>query len=348
MSKLEPNTIPEEPLSISDEPIKIPQEPSSPKEFSTPNLEEPSEEKQPEAEAEPETELQPEEEPEPEEEEEEEEDLSDIMEIGKHGIPLCPKHKIDASNFCLMENCSFALNCVLCVKEHEREHRVPEMNYALGLVLNENLADQFFDKSSFNELEYKRKIKDFVFNLKLTFNRKCDELETLLVERMETESHEFMLRKIRKFLDKSRAEYNKEKNKFSLLHELCSTFNDFLLLKKSDQVPTVEDEINVYKALIEQFKKTISLSFEYLNNKICRIPNEPVSTPAPVQAPPPPVYNHPPIPDVQVPPPVYNQALIPVEVIPPPVYNHEPIPDVQVPPPVYNHCLLYTSPSPRD
>ena len=208
-------------------------------------------------------------------------DESDKMMIGSHGIPVCPIHQIDASNFCLMDNCPMALNCVLCVKEHEQMHRVPEMNYSLGLTLNENLANQLFNEKMFLEQEYKQKIKDIVLQVKLNFNRQCDSLETLLVERMETESHEFMLMKIRKFLDKSRNEYKTKPNSFSLLKELCSTFNDFLLLKKSDQVPTVDDEISLYTTLMDQFKKTIDLSFKYLNNKVCRLQNDIVSTPPP-------------------------------------------------------------------
>ena len=253
MASLEPVSIAEEPLFIPEETVPIPEAPPSPKELPTSIPEQQNEEEQ---------------------EKEPEIDPADLMEIGKHGLPLCPNHKIDASNFCLMDNCPFALNCVLCVKEHEKLHRVPEMNYALGLTLNENLADQLFDKKMFEENLFKEKIKALVLDLKLDFSRKCDDLQTLLVERMETESHEFMLKKIRRFLDKSRDEYNEKNDRFSLLKELCSTFNDFLLLKKSDQVPTVDDEISLYSSLVDQFKKTISLSFKYLNNKVCRIQNE--------------------------------------------------------------------------
>lgn len=202
------------------------------------------------------------------------EDDSDWMELGSNGLPLCSVHKIDASSFCLIENCPFALNCVLCLKDHEQLRRLPEMNHSLALILNRNLADQLFNPKDFQELEFRQRIKDMILKVKLNFNRQCDSLESLFVERMETESHEFMLKKIRRFLDKARDEYNERKQSFSLLKELCSTFNDFLLLKKSDQVPTVRDELRLYESLMGQFNKTVDLSFKYLTNKICRTESE--------------------------------------------------------------------------
>jgi hypothetical protein len=256
-----------EPASIPEEENSIPEQPSNPEQAPIPlkPIEQIPEEKIPQS-----TQDEP---------EEAEIDEANKMIIGPHSLPLCPIHKIDASNFCLIENCPMALNCVLCVKEHESLHRIPEMNYSLGLVLNENLADQLFNEKMFQERECKQKIKEMILQVKLNFNRQCDSLETLLIERVETESHEFMLKKIRKFLDKSRDDYKNQTENFSLLKELCSTFNDFLLLKKSDQVPTVDDEISLYNSLMNQFKKTIDLSFKYLNNKICRLQNEPMAAP---------------------------------------------------------------------
>ena len=202
------------------------------------------------------------------------------MEMSSHGIPLCPIHKIDASNFCLMDNCEFPLNCVLCVKDHERLHKVPELNYSLALTLNKNLADQLFNQSNFKAIDYKNKIKGMIRTLKINVNRECDNLERLLFERLETESHEFMLQKIRKFLDKARDDYNNESNSFSLLKELCSTFNDFLLLKKSDLVPKAETELNSFQEMVNKFQSTLELNFKYIKGKFSNREPTKESTPS--------------------------------------------------------------------
>jgi hypothetical protein len=88
------------------------------------------------------------------------------------------------------------------------------------------------------------------------------------MERLQNESHEFMLKKIKTFLDKAREEYQENPQDFKKLQELCSTFNDFLLLKKSDEVPSADEEMKNYQEYFDQMNRTISVNFKYLKSKI--------------------------------------------------------------------------------
>ena len=228
--------------------------------------------------------------PEPEQPKSESEDLQEpepSLDLGANLQPLCAKHKIDASNICLVENCPFALNCVLCTAEHDRMHRFPDLNYSLALILNKNLVDQLFDRKSFNEAALKKKIKTMLQERQLDFGRECMRIEEMLIERLENESHEFMLQKVRNVLDQTRDDFAERPDSFTALKELCAVFNDFLLLKKSDQVPTAEEELAVYQQYLNDFGNTTKLNAKYLKNKIFHKPEtsdlEPVSNTKPGQ-----------------------------------------------------------------
>lgn len=217
---------------------------------------------------------------------EEEEEKKIEIELGDFNQPLCPIHKIDAQNFCLEENCKFALNCVLCVSDHASEHHMAEKNNHLALTFNKNLADQLFNTKDFDKEVYKKQIIQMILPLRFEFNKKCTEFENMLFDRLEESSHEFMTFKIRQFLDKSREKYEQNKNDFESLKELCSTFNDFLTLKKSEDIPKADEEINTYKSYLEQFKRTQDLNFKYFEKKIKNIEDQPsynYTNPSPIK-----------------------------------------------------------------
>lgn len=206
---------------------------------------------------------------------EEEEEKPVEIELGSFNQPLCPIHKIDAQNFCLEDNCQFALNCVLCVNDHAAQHHMPEKNNHLALTFNKNLADQLFNIENFDKEIYKKQIIQMILPIRFEFNKKCAEFENMLFNRLEESSHEFMILKVREFLDKSRAKYEQNKSDFESLKDLCSTFNDFLTLKKSDDIPKADEEIETYKSYIKQFERTQDLNFKYFEKKIKNIEDQP-------------------------------------------------------------------------
>ena len=205
-----------------------------------------------------EPEKQPEKEPEPKE----------LLEVDERGALQCPKHKIEASNFCLVENSPYAVNCVLCIGEHEMLQRMPQLNLSLSLVLNEKLANQLFNEKQFESEDYESKVDEMINGFKAEFENHCTSLRKAMIERLQNESHEFMLKKIRSFLDKARKDYKNNPRDADALRELCSTFNDFLLLKKSDEVVTTAQELETFKGFFDQMNRTIGVNFKYLHAKV--------------------------------------------------------------------------------
>ena len=205
----------------------------------------------------------------------EEEEITNNVELGNFNQPLCPIHKIDAQNFCLEEDCPFALNCVLCVNDHSKLNHSFEKNNHLSLTFNKNLADQLFNKSEFDKEVYKKKINEMILPIRFEYSKKCSEFEKMLFERLEDVSHEFMIMKVREFLDLTREKYENNRKDFNSLKEFCSTFNDFLTLKKSEDIPKADEEMNTYKSYLEQFERTQELNFKYFEKKIKNIEDQP-------------------------------------------------------------------------
>lgn len=190
------------------------------------------------------------------------------MEVDEKNVPLCPKTNIQASNFFLGDNTKYAVHCVLCTNTREEIRRMPQLNLSLSLVLNEKLAEQLFDEQKFREGNWEGKVDEILGGFKAHFEEQCKSLREMMLERLQNESHEFMLKKIKSFLDQAREDYRQEPNNFTKLQELCSTFNDFLLLKKSDEVATAEQEVAAFAKYFESMKKTLELNFKYLHTKI--------------------------------------------------------------------------------
>lgn len=201
-------------------------------------------------------------------EEKPEEEPKILLEVDDKNIPLCPKTKIQASNFFLGDTTKYAVHCVLCTNTREEIRRLPQLNLSLSLVLNEKLADQLFDEEKFKKGNWEGQVDDIIDDFKGHFEEQCKNLKEMMLERLQNESHEFMLKKIKSFLDQARNEYSKNPEDFSKLQELCSTFNDFLLLKKSDEVASAENEIEAFKKYFESMKGTLGLNFKYLTSKI--------------------------------------------------------------------------------
>jgi hypothetical protein len=191
-----------------------------------------------------------------------------LLDIDEKNVPLCPKTNIQASNFFLGDDTKYAVHCVLCSNTREEVRRTPQLNLSLSLVLNEKLADQLFDEKQFQDSNWEGQVDDILADFKNHFDEQIKSFKELMLERLQNESHEFMLKKIKSFLDQARSEYKEEPRDFSKLQELCSTFNDFLLLKKSDEVATAEQEIKSFKKYFDSMKKTLELNFKYLNSKI--------------------------------------------------------------------------------
>lgn len=191
-----------------------------------------------------------------------------LLEVDEKNIPLCPKTNIQASNFFLGDNTKYAVHCVLCTNTREEIRRMPQLNLSLSLVLNEKLADQLFDEKKFQESNWEGQVDDILTDFRTHMDDQMKHLKEMMLERLQNESHEFMLKKIKSFLDQARKEYKEDPKDFSKLNELCSTFNDFLLLKKSDEVATAEQEIKSFKKYFDSMKKTIELNFKYLTTKI--------------------------------------------------------------------------------
>lgn len=191
-----------------------------------------------------------------------------LLDVDEKEIPLCPKTNIQASNFFLGDNTKYAVHCVLCSNSREEVRRMPQLNLSLSLVLNEKLAEQLFDEQKFRDGNWEGKVDEILDDFKTHFEKQCTSLREMMIERLQNESHEFMLKKIKSFLDQARSDYKAEPRDFSKLQELCSTFNDFLLLKKSDEVATAEQEVEAFKKYFGSMKKTMELNFKYLNTKI--------------------------------------------------------------------------------
>ena len=191
-----------------------------------------------------------------------------MLEIDDKNTPLCPKTKIQASNFFLGDTSKYAVHCVLCSNTREEVRRLPQLNLSLSLVLNEKLADQLFDEEKFTKGNWEGQVDDIIRDFKDHFDDQCKNLKEMMLERLQNESHEFMLKKIKSFLDQARSDYNDDPKDFAKLQELCSTFNDFLLLKKSDEVASAENEIAAFKKYFESMKGTLGLNFKYLTSKI--------------------------------------------------------------------------------
>ena len=190
------------------------------------------------------------------------------LDLDDRNTPLCPKTKIQASNFFLADDSKFAVHCVLCTNEREEVRRMPQMNLSLSLVLNEKLAEQLFNEKEFMQGQWEKRIDDIVADFRSNFENECKSLKQMMMERLENESHEFMLQKIKSFLDKSREEYKADPSDFLKLQELCSTFNDFLLLKKSDEVASATNEVDSFKKIFDNMKRTLEVNFKYLKSKI--------------------------------------------------------------------------------
>jgi hypothetical protein len=191
-----------------------------------------------------------------------------LLEIDEKNVPLCPKTNIQASNFFLGDNSKYAVHCVLCTNTRDEIRRMPQLNLSLSLVLNEKLADQLFDEKQFQDSNWEGQVDDILTDFRSHIDDQMKSLKEMMLERLQNESHEFMLKKIKSFLDQARTEYKEEPKDFNKLQELCSTFNDFLLLKKSDEVATAEQEIKSFKKYFDSMKKTLELNFKYLNSKI--------------------------------------------------------------------------------
>ena len=191
-----------------------------------------------------------------------------LIDVDENGQPLCPKTKIQASNFFLGDTTKYAVHCVLCTNSREEIRRLPQLNLSLSLVLNEKLAEQLFDQQKFEDKNWEGKVDDIINDFKAHFDDQCKNLKEMMLERLQNESHEFMLKKIKSFLDQARQEFKNDPKDFSKLQELCSTFNDFLLLKKSDEVASAEQEMKAFKKYFESMKGTLGLNFKYLTSKI--------------------------------------------------------------------------------
>ena len=190
------------------------------------------------------------------------------LELDDRNLPICPKSKIQASDFFLGDESEFAVHCVLCSKDRVDVRRMPDQNINLSLVLNEKLADQLFNEKEFQEGHYETKIDNIIKDFKDTFEENCKNLKEQIMNRLANESHEFMLKKVKKFLDKARGEYKADPADFKKLQELCTTFNDFLLLKKSDEVSTASTEVANFEQIFKNMKRTLEVNFKYLKNKI--------------------------------------------------------------------------------
>ena len=206
--------------------------------------------------------------PEEEEKPEEEAEPAILLDIDDKNVPLCPKTQIQASNFFLGDSSKYAVHCVLCTNSREEIRRMPQLNLSLSLVLNEKLAEQLFDETKFKQNNWEGQVDNILSDFRSHFDEQCKSFKEQMMERLQNESHEFMLKKIKSFLDQARDEYKTNPNDFVKLQELCSTFNDFLLLKKSDEVATAEDEMKSFAKHFNSMKKTMELNFKYLKTKI--------------------------------------------------------------------------------
>ena len=206
--------------------------------------------------------------PKSEEEKLPEEPPRELLEVDDKNMPLCPRTNIQASNFFLADSTKNAVNCVLCSNSRDELRRMPQLNLSLSLVLNEKLADQLFNQDSFAKANWEGQVDEMLSDFRTNFDDQCKSLKEMMMERLQNESHEFMLKKIKTFLDQARNEYKEDPKDFLKLQELCSTFNDFLLLKKSDEVATAMQEIDTYKSYFTQMKRTLGVNFKYLKSKI--------------------------------------------------------------------------------
>ena len=199
---------------------------------------------------------------------EEEKEPAILLDVDDKNVPLCPKTHIQASNFFLGDSTKFAVHCVLCSNSREEIRRMPQLNLSLSLVLNEKLADQLFDEKKFEENNWEGQVDSLLGDFRAHFEEQIKSFREQMLERLQNESHEFMLKKIKSFLDQARDEYKTNPRDFGKLQELCSTFNDFLLLKKSDEVATADQEMKAFAKYFESMKKTLELNFKYLKTKI--------------------------------------------------------------------------------
>lgn len=200
--------------------------------------------------------------------EKEAEPEKELLEVDEKGALVCPVRGIEASNYFLGEGVPNAVNCVLCAGENTTLQRYPQLNISLSLVLNEKLANQLFDEKKFESEDYEGKVDEMINSFKAEFESHCEKLRKAMIERIQNESHEYMLKKIRSFLDKARKDYRNNPRDADCLKELCSTFNDFLLLKKSDEVVTAAQEIETFKGFFDQMNRTIGVNFKYLHAKV--------------------------------------------------------------------------------
>ena len=198
----------------------------------------------------------------------EEKEPAILLDVDDKSVPLCPKTQIQASNFFLGDSSKFAVHCVLCSNSREEIRRMPQLNLSLSLVLNEKLADQLFDEKKFEENNWEGQVDALLGDFREHFEEQIKSFREQMLERLQNESHEFMLKKIKSFLDQARDEYKTNPRDFGKLQELCSTFNDFLLLKKSDEVATADQEMKAFAKYFESMKKTLELNFKYLKTKI--------------------------------------------------------------------------------